>query len=365
MMTFAMLGFVLSVREGRWVLFHASLLVACLCLSASVTAAFLAPSLSSIYKKSSSLHALSSSSANEGFVQVSRPDGSEHKLSYRVVRPMNLSSKQAAPIVALHGGPSVPSNYLYPLEDAVQYRSIVFYDQLGCGKSDQPTDITQYSIEDSVEDLKVLLKKLGVRKFHLYGQSYGGILAFEYMKSVTTSSSNDDAECLSAILSSAPTNVAQIEGEFVRLLDELKKTHSKDDGEELTDEELEELFRTNHQCRMPEMPPQLKEAYANAGTVWRGTDAIKDYGATPPEEGASRMPSSLIMRGEYDFVSEECIEPWKSNMIKLLRRTKESQTATHSESIMLAKKLLQHEHADWQTGDRRSAISNIIVTLLG
>ena len=63
---------------------------------------------------------------------------------------------------------------------------------------------------------------------------------------------------------------------------------------------------------MPEMPPKLKEAYANAGTVWRGTDAIKDYVATPPAEGASRMPSSMIMRGEHDFVSEECIEPWKS-----------------------------------------------------
>ena len=296
---------------------HASLLVlACLCLSASVSTAFLATSPSSsapIRSKKSSSSLLVSSSANEGHLQVSRPDGSTHKLSYRVVRPMNLSSQQAAPIVALHGGPSVPSNYLYPLEDVVPYRSIVFYDQLGCGKSDQPTDITQYSIEDSVEDLKVLLKKLGVRRFHLYGQSYGGILAFEYMKSVASSSSKDeDAECLSAILSSASTNVAQIEGEFVRLLDELKKTHSKDDGEELTEEELEDLFRTNHQCRIPEMPLQLKEAYANAGTVWRGTDAIEDYVATPPEEDASRMPSSLIMRGEYDFVSEECIEPWKS-----------------------------------------------------
>eukprot|EP00984_Skeletonema_dohrnii_P007666 scaffold2799_cov117-Skeletonema_dohrnii-CCMP3373.AAC.8 len=301
----------------RWKMFNnqiISLLVACLCLSRSVAKAFIAPPstpISTHTKSSSSLHA---SSTNEGFLQVSRPDGTEHKLSYRVVRPMNLSSQQAAPIIALHGGPSIPSNYLHPLEDVVPYRSIVFYDQLGCGKSDQPTDITQYSIGDSVQDLKVLLKKLGVRRFHLYGQSYGGILAFEYMKSVASDSTNneDDAKCLSAILSSAPSNVAQVEGEFVRLLDELKKTHSKEDGEELTDAELEALFRTNHQCRMPEMPPKLKEAYANAGTVWRGTDAIKDYVATPPAEGASRMPSSMIMRGEYDFVSEECIEPWKS-----------------------------------------------------
>lgn len=277
------------------------------------------------------------SSANEGCIQVSRPDGSEHQLSYRIVRPVSLSSAQAAPIVALHGGPSVPSNYLYPLEDVIPYRSIVFYDQLGCGKSDEPKDINQYSIQDSVEDLKVLLKKLGVRRFHLYGQSYGGILAFEYMKSVAATSNsgggndnNDDPVCLSAILSSAPSSVPQIEGEFVRLLDELKKTHAKDDGkQDISDEELNDLFRTTHQCRIQEMPPMLKDAYANAGTVWRGTDAIKDYVATAPNEDAARMPSSLIMRGEFDFVSEECIEAWKSVFNTKFLRYKTMEGCSH------------------------------------
>ncbi|EJK60276.1 hypothetical protein THAOC_19400, partial [Thalassiosira oceanica] len=91
---------------------------------------------------------------------------------------MNLSSAQAAPIVALHGGPSVPSDYLYPLGDVVPYRSIVFYDQLGCGKSDKPDDASLYSTAHSVDDLRVLLRKIGVRRFHLYGQSYGGILGY-------------------------------------------------------------------------------------------------------------------------------------------------------------------------------------------
>jgi proline iminopeptidase len=280
---------------------------------------------------SCSLHAAAASNAiNEGYLEVSRPGGSKHQLSYRIVRPMSLSSTKAAPIVALHGGPSVPSNYLYPLEGAIPYRSIVFYDQLGCGKSDEPKDINQYSIKDSVEDLKLLLKKLGVRRFHLYGQSYGGILAYEYMKSVAMTSKNgNDAECLSAILSSAPSNVSQVEEEFVRLLDELKKSHSKDDDRELSDTELGDLFRTTHQCRIPEMPALLKDAYANAGSVWRGTDAIKDYIATPPTEDASRMPSSLIMRGEYDFVSDECVEAWKSNFNTKFLRYKTLKGCSH------------------------------------
>lgn len=65
----------------------------------------------------------------------------EFQISYRIFRPMALSSQKAAPIVALHGGPSLPSDYLEPLVDVIPYRSIVLYDQLGCGKSDEPKEI--------------------------------------------------------------------------------------------------------------------------------------------------------------------------------------------------------------------------------
>ncbi|KAL9188941.1 hypothetical protein ACHAXT_011431, partial [Thalassiosira profunda] len=191
--------------------------------------------------------------------------------------------------------------------DIVHYRSIVFYDQLGCGKADEPKDISLYSIEDSVSDLKALLKKLGVRRFHLYGQSYGGTLAFEYMKSAA-SNEEDDVKCLSAILSGAPTNIRDVEEEFDRLLAALTQSSGKDD---ITDAELNDLFRINHQCRLPEMPKILADAYESAGTVWRGTDAIRDYVAEPPPEDAKRMPSTLIMRGEHDFVSEKQVQTWK------------------------------------------------------
>jgi len=284
--------------------------------------------------------------ANEGSIEVPRSDGSIHKLAYRIVRPMNLSSMQAAPIVALHGGPSVPSNYLYPLADIVPYRSIVYYDQLGCGASDQPTDITQYSTNYSVNDLKILLKKLGVRRFHLYGQSYGGILAYEYMKSIATSKeeNNDDVKCLSAILSGAPSNVPQIEKDFVKLVEDL--THGNDD---ISEEEVNELFRVTHQCRLEEMPKILAEAYENAGTVWRGTEAIADYIAKPPPEDASRMPSTLVMRGENDFVSDEQILAWKDNFNTPFVRYKTLEGCSHH--AMLEKGEMYGEIVDSYFGE--------------
>ncbi|KAL7523003.1 hypothetical protein ACHAWX_007740 [Stephanocyclus meneghinianus] len=237
---------------------------------------------------------------------------------------MALSSRQAAPIITLHGGPSLPSSYLYPLEKVVPYRSIVYYDQLGCGKSDEPNDVSLYSIDDSVNDLKQLIRHLGIRRFHLYGHSYGGILAFEYMKNVARENEKNGVECLSAILSSAPSDIPQLEKEFVRLTDKLIPAVGALSGEELT-----ELFRINHQCRLDSMPEDLAFAYANAGTVWSGTKAIADYVARPPPEDAARMPSALITRGEFDFVSEDSVLGWKRAFNHMFLRFKTLEGCSH------------------------------------
>jgi len=151
-----------------------------------------------------------------------------------------------------------------------------------------------------------LLQKLGVRRFHLYGQSFGGILAYEYLKKIAETpkdgrDNDDDEGCLSVILSSSPWNVSQVQEEAGRLVEAL---------------ESPELFRQTHQCQTPEMPLPLQKAYAKAGTVWRGADAIADYVAQAPTTTTSsshypRLPSCLVLRGEHDFVTPPCVQGWK------------------------------------------------------
>lgn len=97
------------------------------------------------------------------------------------------------------------------------------------------------------------------------------------------------------MLSSTPTNVAQVERAADNLLKELN----------VPDEDLARAFRVNHQCRTPEMPQVLVDAYANAGSVWRGTTAISDYNA----DGTVQR-KAMSLRGQYDFVTEECVEGW-------------------------------------------------------
>ena len=74
---------------------------------------------------------------------------------------------------------------------------------------------------------------------------------------------------------------------------------------------IAERFRIHHQCRTQEKPQPLIDAYDHAGTIWRGTDSIKGWEAKKPLEGSSRMPSAMIMVGEHDFVSEQCVSDWK------------------------------------------------------
>eukprot|EP00587_Corethron_hystrix_P000685 CAMPEP_0113303220 /NCGR_PEP_ID=MMETSP0010_2-20120614/3729_1 /TAXON_ID=216773 ORGANISM="Corethron hystrix, Strain 308" /NCGR_SAMPLE_ID=MMETSP0010_2 /ASSEMBLY_ACC=CAM_ASM_000155 /LENGTH=372 /DNA_ID=CAMNT_0000157185 /DNA_START=83 /DNA_END=1201 /DNA_ORIENTATION=+ /assembly_acc=CAM_ASM_000155 len=288
------------------------------------------------YYRSNDVHSsktlFAAAKEREGFFQVSRllettddtaekrgPETREYNLHYKIARPMNLSSRKAAPLVVLHGGPSVPSDYLYPLAECVggpmPYRSVVFFDQLGCGRSDEPTDLRCYSIALALDDLEVMLKQLNLRKFHLYGQSFGGILAFEYAKRVAerrgsrpSDDANDDngaPQCLSVILSSAPTDVKMVEQEADKIVAKLME----EDDDKST---LAERFRLKCQCRVDSYPEPLKAAYDRAGTFWRGTAAIPEYVAHPPTENAEKMPSALVIRGEFDFVSPECVRGWKS-----------------------------------------------------
>lgn len=119
-------------------------------------------------------------------------------------------------------------------------------------------------------------------------------------------------QCLSVILSSAPPDIQKVEEDAEWLVEALERP---------------ELFRETHQCRTPELPPPLADAYAHAGSVWRGSSVLRDYVAEPPSLNAAVLPSALVMRGEHDFVLST--SPWKQILNSRSVREKEMPGCSH------------------------------------
>lgn len=86
------------------------------------------------------------------------------------------------PIVLLHGGPGMSSFYLKPFEDLGNDRQVIRYDQLGGGKSDMITDTTMFTVDHFVKELDSLRSFFGIKKWHVFGHSWGTILAIEYYR---------------------------------------------------------------------------------------------------------------------------------------------------------------------------------------
>ena len=83
-------------------------------------------------------------------------------------------------VLALHGGPGLTYEYLTPLADlAGAGYEVVFYDQLGCGRSSRPRGYSDYSVRSNAEDVEELRRSLSLGRVHLFGHSYGGALALE------------------------------------------------------------------------------------------------------------------------------------------------------------------------------------------
>ncbi|MBI1330114.1 MAG: alpha/beta fold hydrolase [Alphaproteobacteria bacterium] len=85
-------------------------------------------------------------------------------------------------VLLLHGGPGFSHDYLEAFTDYVPQSGlqIIYYDQLGCGKSDKPTDRSLWTLERYLQEVEAVRTALGLENFVLYGHSWGGILAIEY-----------------------------------------------------------------------------------------------------------------------------------------------------------------------------------------
>jgi len=85
------------------------------------------------------------------------------------------------PLLVVHGGPGFTHNYLTALEDLADERRVIFWDQLGCGHSECPSDESLWTMERSLAEVDAVREQLGLDRHHLFGNSWGGMLVQQYV----------------------------------------------------------------------------------------------------------------------------------------------------------------------------------------
>jgi proline iminopeptidase len=95
-----------------------------------------------------------------------------------------LGNNPKIKLLLLNGGPGATHEYFECFENFLLPEGVelIYYDQLGCGLSDNPKDTTMWDLSRFVEEVEQVRKALNLNKdnFYLLGHSWGGILAMQY-----------------------------------------------------------------------------------------------------------------------------------------------------------------------------------------
>jgi proline iminopeptidase len=163
------------------------------------------------------------------------------------------------PLLVLHGGPAGGHEYMAPLADMfAQQRPVVLYDQLGCGRSDHPDDPALWRIERFAEEVGQVREALALDSVHLLGQSFGGMLAIEYMlgrpAGVVSLVLADTASGMPLAVHGFERLKAELPDDVRAALEEGERAGSTDSpayGQALF------VYYRRHVCRLEPWPPEL------------------------------------------------------------------------------------------------------------
>lgn len=195
---------------------------------------------------------------NDGYVSVTGG-----KVYYKKV-----GSGPKTPVIVLHGGPGGTHVPFFKLEELGNERPVIFYDQLGSGRSDKPDDLSLWHVDRFVEELGQIREALGLSPLHILGHSWGTMLAASYLltkpegiKSVIFSS-----PCLSA-----PQWERDQEVHLKQLPQDVQEILAKHEREGTTDSEEYKTamkeFNKRFVYRLESKPKETENEYAKSNSV--------------------------------------------------------------------------------------------------
>lgn len=193
-----------------------------------------------------------------------------------------IGSGPGIPLVTVHGGPGATHDYLEPLEALATDRPVVFYDQLGAGKSDAPDDLSLWTNGRMVDELGSVVEALELSRFHLLGQSWGTMIAAEYAlrapERVAGLVLSDPVLSVPLFAAGTVALRAALPAEVRGVLDR-HETAGTTDSEEYQEASME--FNRRYVCRLNPWPEPLMRSFGQMNeTIYEHMQGPNEFSIT-------------------------------------------------------------------------------------
>jgi L-proline amide hydrolase len=237
-----------------------------------------------------------------------------HRTWYRVTGELDPGSPRTQ-LLVVHGGPGAAHDYCLAMTGlAGDGRAVVHYDQLGCGRSTHLPDADPgyWTVGLFVRELRTVVEALGIGdRFHLLGQSWGGMLAPEFLLA-------DGAGVLSLTIADSPASMplwlAAAQTLRSRLPADVQDTLTRHELAGSTDSaeytEAMNVFYARHVCRVQPLPDEVAATFAQIEqdpTVYRTMNGPSEFhviGSLRDRTIVDRVPAidvpTLVLAGAHD-----------------------------------------------------------------
>lgn len=217
------------------------------------------------------------------------------------------------PLVCVHGGPAIPHDYMLDLRRLAEHgRTVIFYDQLGCGNSDRPSDPSLWQPETFLDELDTLRAELGLKASHLYGHSVGAFLLIAYAL-------RQPQGVASMTLASGFPGMDILIQEQLRLVEEMepgaRATALRHSESGTTDDpefqRIQTQFLARHVTKVTPWPEDLNRAFEKMGTevyaaMWGTGGQFRVNGTMRGLEFEDRLAEiripTLVVHGRDDYI---------------------------------------------------------------
>jgi L-proline amide hydrolase len=236
----------------------------------------------------------------------------------------DLGASGPAPLVILHGGPGAAHDYLEPVADLASTagRPCVLYDQIGCGRSQHLPDAPAgfWTVELFSRELAALVEHLNIAgRYHVLGQSWGGMLGMEHALEHPTG-------LRSLVVANSPASMELWLSEANRLRSllppEVQDILARHEAANTTDSEAYEQavmkFYERHLCRIP-FPDALRRTFAQLAedpTVYHTMNGPSEFHVIGTLTGWDITPRLrdvrvpvLVISGEHDEATPTVVRP--------------------------------------------------------